>query len=837
MVIAAHTTAAFAELPYPVKRLVTSGWFGVQLFFLGSAVTLLMSWHAELKRTGRVAIGAFFRRRFLRIAPAYYLAGALYFIAFPPATGFDFWQALRAAAFVNAWHPDWLPTTGGWAVVPGGWSISVEFSFYALFPLFAACITSLRRAVMALGVSVGIGVVANMVVGPGLVDRIGAAAAGNFLFFWFPNQISVFACGFVLFFLLTGDGDRIAGLRAVLRRWATPAALGALLVFFGLGYAPAGHFLGDVPLVPTGQAACVPLMLFVLALAAAPTVFTNRVMAGLGTISFGAYLAHFAVIDGLNAFAGVFHFDATGYAAISRFSIFLAVVVIVTCAIAWEAGGGMAMNRKLKLRVAAVLGAIVAVTLYVALISVFDMQVRSETVTFGVAADTPNRLDVHLEMLDLDAARLTAMVRVSVVPSGGLRGMRAVAPNKDVQLIVRVGDSVQDLLFRANERMSSIDLPIAIEDGSVLRYPFDRYRSVMRWRAFEGSPSSRGAEVPLRFYAYESSPAFDGRIQLAKFGTPGDLSLSISASRPVVIRWFASAIFVSMVAVGVSALAIGFMLFTRRRRLEATLLGALCSMMFAVPVMRNALPGAPPLGIAADLIIFLWVELSVVFGLSLGVDTPIKLRPDLRFAEQLNQHIAPQPQPPIIPNPEFAVPVAAVIGIGDQAAVMAGLSGGGSTQNGEAAMWNAVDVDGDLALGVADLRLADDAAAEALVAGCDFDDAAAVFDPPQPLGGWCGMAGLGKACGSEAAEQEGQSQSHPAVGPASARTTWWSIHSATKRRASFNEDSGCAGAKGVHVGGADRAQFTIGDDDGAFTTTGDLTDFATHVRFLLTGSI
>jgi hypothetical protein len=279
----------------------------------------------------------------------------------------------------------------------------------------------------------------------------------------------------------------------------------------------------------------------------------------------------------------------------------------------------MGTNRTLKLRLAIAASILVALTLYVALISVFDMQVRSEAVTFGVAADTPNRLDVHLEMLDLDAARLTATVRVSVVPSGGMRGARAVAPNKDVQLIVRVGDSVQDLLFRANERMASIDLPIVLGEGSVLRYPFDRYRSTMRWRAFEGSPSARGAEVPMRFYAYESSPAFDGRIQLAKFGTPGDMMLSISASRPVVIRWFASAIFLSMVAVGVSALAIGFMLFTRRRRLEATLLGALCSMMFAVPVMRNALPGTPPLGIAGDLIIFLWVELSVVFGLSLGV--------------------------------------------------------------------------------------------------------------------------------------------------------------------------------------------------------------------------
>ena len=35
-----------------------------------------------------------------------------------------------------------------------------------------------------------------------------------------------------------------------------------------------------------------------------------------------------------------------------------------------------------------------------------------------------------------------------------------------------------------------------------------------------------------------------------------------------------------------------------------------------------------------------------------------------------------------------------------------------------------------------------------------------------------------------------QWQGHPRVGPRSPRTTWWSIHSATSRRASFSEASG-----------------------------------------------
>jgi hypothetical protein len=43
MVIVAYATYLFPSLPYPVHRLAVMGWFGVQLFFLASAVTLMMS--------------------------------------------------------------------------------------------------------------------------------------------------------------------------------------------------------------------------------------------------------------------------------------------------------------------------------------------------------------------------------------------------------------------------------------------------------------------------------------------------------------------------------------------------------------------------------------------------------------------------------------------------------------------------------------------------------------------------------------------------------------------------------------------------------------------------
>jgi hypothetical protein len=36
-------------------------------------------------------------------------------------------------------------------------------------------------------------------------------------------------------------------------------------------------------------------------------------------------------------------------------------------------------------------------------------------------------------------------------------------------------------------------------------------------------------------------------------------------------------------------------------------------------VLRNALPGSPPLGVAADIWVFLWTELAAVLALALLV--------------------------------------------------------------------------------------------------------------------------------------------------------------------------------------------------------------------------
>jgi len=47
------------------------------------------------------------------------------------------------------------------------------------------------------------------------------------------------------------------------------------------------------------------------------------------------------------------------------------------------------------------------------------------------------------------------------------------------------------------------------------------------------------------------------------------------------------------------------MRFTDVRPAERGLIGSLAAIAFALPVLRNALPGSPPLGVQADIWVFL----------------------------------------------------------------------------------------------------------------------------------------------------------------------------------------------------------------------------------------
>jgi len=348
LVITCHVGGMSSEMPYPIKKLTNFGWHGVQLFFLASALTLMMSWHRVRVHDG-VFVRSFFIRRFLRIAPMYYAGAAIYFIAEPPVSGFNLPQMLISFTFLNTWRPEWIPKTPGWMVVPGGWSIGVEFTFYALFPLLAALVTSLPRALAFFAAAFAFACGANHL-GATWLAGYPADAVGNFLYSWFPNQVPVFALGFVLYFTIKSYRVPTLG------KWPACmllACVAAALISVAEFPASGHRFLLSTPTPPI-LLASLGFTIFIFVLARQPDLLlTSPLMKKMEVLSFSAYVLHFLFIHSFPAWSGGWiNTRATGYVAIANLVLLWAVVVPTTFAAAslahaWIERPGMELARRL----------------------------------------------------------------------------------------------------------------------------------------------------------------------------------------------------------------------------------------------------------------------------------------------------------------------------------------------------------------------------------------------------------------------------------------------------------------------------------------------------------
>ena len=244
--------------------LPAAGARGVQLFFVVSAITLLMSW-----RERNDGVAAFFARRAFRIVPMFWLAIPLYFVA-----GSDISQAIGAAFFLQATRPDWI-----FGLVPGGWSVCAEVGFYCLFPPLAVLLTSLPRALYFVAISViisklwrSIGLEAMTWIFPNASDL------GSFMAFTLPTQLPIFAAGMASYFV----ASRFANLPSLVLEGILLAvifAVGWYAVYRSEDYAAFGGLFAI-------GVAC-------MANGAGRRYLLNPVIEHVGRCSFSIYLLHF----------------------------------------------------------------------------------------------------------------------------------------------------------------------------------------------------------------------------------------------------------------------------------------------------------------------------------------------------------------------------------------------------------------------------------------------------------------------------------------------------------------------------------------------------------------
>ncbi len=271
LVLLVHS-GALAELFGRKLELANTGQRGVQLFYEVSAFSLLYSHYSRREASA----GAFFIRRFFRIAPLFYLSVVANFVAtvvVAKAAPLSGWAYLSGFSFLFGFHPATIN-----AVAPAGWSVAVEATFYVIFPFLAATITDLGKALAFATLSA----LAAFLVCYRLETHLLADLPSDYRhFLWFPAEFPVFGLGFVAFF---------AWRDLALAAGSKPAKIASLIL---LGLAALTAYASFPPTDYHLYANSLTFVFFLLALALRPwSLLVNPVTALVGRLSFSIYLIH-----------------------------------------------------------------------------------------------------------------------------------------------------------------------------------------------------------------------------------------------------------------------------------------------------------------------------------------------------------------------------------------------------------------------------------------------------------------------------------------------------------------------------------------------------------------
>ena len=306
--------AVFANLEVPSARLAPFYArldVGVDVFFVISAFLLYRPFVAARVDPEQPPLTRSFAwRRFLRVAPPYWLALTVVGLWIGAPSVFRLSHIPWFYGFAQIYNPDTFSLEG----LPQAWSLCVEASFYIFLPLWAFGMrrvrgrtraARVRAELIGVAVLVAFGIVYNAAIGPPPGGR------GMAPHFALPAFIDYFALGMGLAVLSVAfEGRRVpAPLRAVERFPVAPWAV-ALLAFvavskwIGLSYVLLGieHATGAQNLGRHLLYGVVALGLVLPAVFGDPRrgvvrrILATRVLLYIGMVSYMAYLLEFAVM-------------------------------------------------------------------------------------------------------------------------------------------------------------------------------------------------------------------------------------------------------------------------------------------------------------------------------------------------------------------------------------------------------------------------------------------------------------------------------------------------------------------------------------------------------------
>lgn len=288
LVIAVHVASTVSPRIDVFSMILHCGQFGVQLFFVLSAITLCMSYKS---REGELNTREnFYIRRYFRIAPTYYLGIVVYFI-WGIASNYirtnelvPHWSYTPKNILANLTFIHGLVQSANNYVVPGGWSIGTEMLFYMIFPFlwkFQKNL-SIKNLVFLLGVSVAVALLFVYCSGTYLHR---STINNSFTYFNIANQFPCFIIGIIAYRVIS---------ESLNVRFAGP---GFLILFAIAAFLVHRDNWVSTALMPVTAAAAFFMLVFIVKNGKQGSI--PQWLANYGKVSFSVYIFHFLVWHGL----------------------------------------------------------------------------------------------------------------------------------------------------------------------------------------------------------------------------------------------------------------------------------------------------------------------------------------------------------------------------------------------------------------------------------------------------------------------------------------------------------------------------------------------------------
>ena len=169
--------------------------------------------------------------------------------------------------------------------------------------------------------------------------------------------------------------------------------------------------------------------------------------------------------------------------------------------------------------------------------------------------------------------------------------------------------------FSTFDRVPEIDVIYTAVSSSSNHYPFDDYTVIGTFMLIPDA-----GPAPVSVYLSGVVDAWNPEFDISGGSTASpEVIMTLIFKRSIVIQFFACFIALLMWFLAISILVMASTIWIRGRKIEPPTIAVAGALLFALPVMRNSLPGVPTVGITFDLASFFWCMFLVAMSVLLMI--------------------------------------------------------------------------------------------------------------------------------------------------------------------------------------------------------------------------